>query len=96
MPEAQPMTLRDAMRHATEMGRKEGKPRCYYWSAVWWRLHAKESKHSIEPLQWSRNQMALYRDMQERPEHYKSWRRPEGSSDWQWSGLGHNDKVSGR
>lgn len=92
MPELQPMTLRDAMRHAAAMGRKEGKPRCYYWNAVWWRLHAKESNAPREPLRYSRNKMALYRDMKQSPEHYKSWRRPEGSSDWQWSGLGHNYK----
>jgi hypothetical protein len=84
---AKPMTLQEAMCHAGEMERKEGWPRCYYWTAVWWRLHAKESAAPREPLQYSRNKMALYRDIERRPEHYKSHRRPYGISDWQWSGL---------
>ena len=90
MPHAHPMTLREAMVRAANCGRAEGWPRCYYWAAVWWRLHAKESKAPREPLQYSRSQMALYRDIERRPEHYKSWMRPAGMSDWQWSGLGHN------
>ena len=55
------LTIRQAMRHAAEMNQKSGKPLCYYWSAVWWRLHSKDSKNAPEPLQYSRNQMALYK-----------------------------------
>ncbi len=95
MPHAEPMTLREAMVHAANRGSAEGWPRCYYWAAVWWRLHAKESKAPREPLQYSRSQMALYRDIEQRPEHYRSWKRPQGMSDWQWSGLGHNAELSG-
>ncbi|MGZ8220048.1 MAG: hypothetical protein ACXWT0_00220 [Methylobacter sp.] len=85
------MTLQEAMCHAGEMEHKEGWPRCYYWRAVWLRLHAKESANPREQLQYSRNQMVLYRDIIERrPEHYNSWKRPNGMSDWQWSGLGPN------
>ena len=93
MPQHQPMTLIEAMCHAARRGNAEGWPRCYYWSAVWWRLHARESKAPSDPLLYSRNQMALYRDIEKRPEHYKSWTRPQGMSDWQWSGLGHNARI---
>lgn len=89
MPQA--MTLHEAMARAAQRGRTAGWPRCYYWAAVWWRLHARESRNPSEPMQYSRNQMALYRDIESRPDHYKkSWKRPDGVSDWQWSGLGHN------
>lgn len=83
--------IRRALEMAASRGRAEGWPRCYYWAAVWWRLHAKESKAPRDPLQYSRNLMSLYRDIERRPEHYKSRRRPDGMSDWQWSGLGPND-----
>lgn len=79
------LTTREAMVYASEMGQKSGKPGCYYWSAIWWRLSAKESKNSPEQLCYSRNQMALYRDMRHRPAHYAD--NPCGLSDWLWSGL---------
>jgi hypothetical protein len=82
MHRLKPLALKDAMIHASEMGKKEGWPRCYYWSAVWWRLHARESAHPSEPLQWSRNQIALYHDCLRRPEHYKR-RRSRELTDWQ-------------
>lgn len=80
-------TLHQAMCRASERGAAEGWPRCYYWAAVWWRLSARESKMSGEHLQFSRNQLALYRDIQQRPAHYKSVARPAGVSDWQWSAV---------
>mgnify|MGYP001768228663 CR=1 FL=1 len=84
-------TLREAMAHAAEMGRKSSPPDSYYWSAVWWRLHSKESKNPSEPLGYSRSQMSLYRDMRSRPKHYADRLRPQGVSDWQWSGMKAND-----
>lgn len=65
------------MMHASEMGKKEPWPRRYYWSAVWWRLHARESAEPAQPLQYSRNQMALYRDCLRRPHHYTKLRSME-------------------
>lgn len=79
------LTTRESMAYASVMHQKSGKPDCYYWSAVWWRLKAKESKTPTEQLGYSRNQMALYRDMQQRPAHYTH--KPCGLSDWLWSGL---------
>jgi hypothetical protein len=87
MRSAQPLTIREAMVHAGEMSVREGTPRCYYWHAVWWRLHARESRNSAECLRFSRNQLSLYRDMVARPEHYRRAARPDGCSDWKWSGL---------
>lgn len=84
---AMPMTLHDAMRAADYRRRMEPWPRAYYWSAVWWRLHARESANPKEPLRYSRSQMALYRDILQQPEHYANRHRPHGVSDWQWSGL---------
>lgn len=81
------MSIREAQRYATERGRNEGKPNCYYWCAVWWRLHARESANPAVPLGYSRSQMRLFWDMKRRPGHYADWRRPEGLTDWQWSGL---------
>lgn len=80
-------TIEEAMVHASEMSAKSGKPESYYWNAVWWRLFAKESKNPSEMICSSRAQLALYRDMKVRPEHYASPLRPDGQSDWQWSGL---------
>lgn len=85
------LTVREAMIHASEMGEKSGKSECYYWSSVWWRLHAKESKNPSEAIGYSRAQLALCRDMQKRPRHYTDPLRPVGTSDWQWSGLRAND-----
>lgn len=85
------MTIREAMIYAAEEGRMSGSPECYYWRAVWWRLHAKESKNSIESIGYSRAQMALYKDMLQRQKHYADSFRPAGVSDWQWSGLRAND-----
>lgn len=84
---ARPITLREAMVYAAEMGHRSGKPECYRWQAVWWRLHARESRNPGEPLRYARAQMALFRDMKARPEHYACSRRPDGATDWQWSGL---------
>lgn len=69
-----------------KMGAKAGKPDCYLWAAKWWRLAAKENK-SGDSLRYARSQMALYRDMLHRPEHYASHSRTCGLTDWQWSGL---------
>ena len=87
--------LHDAMREVAERGRREGKPNCYYWHAVWWRLHAKESANSAECRRYSENQRRLFWDMKNRPDHYTSWKRPDGVTDWQWSGLVHNQICSG-
>lgn len=83
-------TLRHAMAYAGDMAAKTPKPECYRWTAKWWRLHARESKNPSEPMQYAANQMALYRDMLERPAHYTDILRPAGMTDWQWSGLSHN------
>jgi hypothetical protein len=82
------MTLREAMVYAGEMQARSPIPYGYYWSAVWWRLHAKESAFPKDPLRYARNQLALFRDMLRRPEHYAGAMRPSGMSDWLWSGLG--------
>lgn len=82
------MRLREAMSHASMRALSDGWPRSYYWNAVWWRLHARESKSPGEPVRSSKNQMALYQDIKRRPEHYNSTSRPQCASDWQWSGLG--------
>lgn len=76
------------MAEATRRGSAAGVPEYYYWAAVWWRLHARESAHPAEATSYSRSLLMLYRDMLARPEHYADWRRPPGSSDWTWSGLG--------
>lgn len=60
--------LQIAMREAAERGKREGVPRCYYWRAVWWRLHARESADPATCLQYSRNQQRLYWEMVSRPE----------------------------
>lgn len=90
MPILERMTLRDARVEASRRGQAEGWPRCYYWNAIWWRLYARESAVPHEQLRYSRNQMALYRDIKLRPEHYANPRRPHGMSDWLWSGLASN------
>jgi hypothetical protein len=94
MRSAQPLTIHEAMVMAGEMSVREGSPHCYYWNAVWWRLHARESKNSAECVRFSRNQLALYRDMVARPEHYRKPSRPDSSTDWQWSGLRAMGSVS--
>lgn len=88
-------TLRHAMAYASDMAAKTPKPECYRWNAKWWRLHARESKNPSEPMQYAASQVALYRDMLERPAHYTDILRPAGMTDWQWSGLSHNAEVSG-
>jgi hypothetical protein len=93
---AERMTLQEAMCYAAEMDHQEGWPRCYYWIAVWWRLHAKESASPRGAMLYSRSQMSLYRDIERRHEYYKIWKRPNGMSDWQWSGLGPNAVLSGK
>lgn len=79
------MTLREAMVFAGAMGASSPWPENYRWVAVWWRLHARESAAPAEPRQWARAQLALYRDIQARPEHYRA--KPAGITDWMWSGL---------
>lgn len=79
-------TLRQAMTYAGGMAAKTPKPECYRWIARWWRLHAREGKNP-GCLLYADNQMALYRDLLERPAHYKDILRPAGMSDWQWSGF---------
>ena len=59
MPILERMTLRDARVEASRRGQAEGWPRCYYWSAIWWRLYARESAVPHEQLRYSRNQMAF-------------------------------------
>ena len=90
------VTLRHAMAYAGDMAERTPKPECYRWKAKWWRLHARESKNPGECLQYADAQMALYRDMLARPEHYTDILRPAGMSDWQWSGLSHNAELRGR
>jgi hypothetical protein len=76
------------MHEVAERARRQGKPNCYYWSAVWWRLHAKESANNAECRRYSENQRRLFFDMMNRPEHYTSRQRPESDTDWQWSSIG--------
>lgn len=90
------MTIRDAMIHAFEMGQKSGKPMCYYWRAFWWWLDSKESKNPSESIGYSRNHMALYKDMRQRPGHYVDPLRPVGISDWQWGELKAHDIKNGK
>lgn len=73
------------MRHAAEMGRSAAWPDGYRWNAVWWRLHARDSRNGAEALLYARNQAALCRDALARPGHYR--RKPADLTDWQWSGL---------
>ncbi|MET0331306.1 MAG: hypothetical protein ABW154_07740 [Dyella sp.] len=77
--------LIEAMVRASLRGRREGHPNCYYWEAVWWRLHARASKNPAEALRFSRNQLRLFWDIKHRPDHFQ--RKPDGMTDWQWSGL---------
>lgn len=61
-------------------------PHCYLWSAVWWRVESQRAcPRSTYSLQYSKNQLALYRDMIRRPEHYR--RKPTNKTDWLWSEL---------
>jgi hypothetical protein len=82
--------LHEAMNEVAQRGRREGKPNSYYWKAVWWRLSARESRTPEILREYSKNQLRLFFDMKNRPLHYSDPKRPEGESDWQWSGLGHN------
>lgn len=69
---------------AAYMAAKEGWPKCYLWHAIWWRLHANESANPIEPIWAARNQLRLYRDIIDNPEHYRREKRIDaGKSDWQ-------------
>lgn len=79
------LTTREAMVYASEMGQKAAMPEKLLWSAKWWRLHSRDSKNPSEPLGYSRNQFALYKDVVARPEHYAQ--KPPGLTFWQWSGL---------
>lgn len=58
-------------------------PDKYRAIARWWRLHAEESANPSECLGYAGNQDRLYRDMLERPNHYKT--KPADLSDFQWS-----------
>lgn len=80
---AQPETIRTAMRRASDNGRAAPWPGGYYWAAVWWRLHAKESKFPAAPMAYSRNQYDLWRDCIARPKHYAH--KPAEQTDFQWS-----------
>lgn len=90
------MTTREAMIYVADMAAHAPKPDCYRWIAKWWRLHGRESANPSECLRFANGQMALYRDMTKRPEHYTDTLRPSGATDWQWSGLGHNAEITGR
>lgn len=90
MTSAARLTLREAMIHAGERGRAavEAKsPERYYWAAVWWRLHARETHPSMRPecIGFARSQIALFNDIIRRPDHYA--RKPADKTDWQWSEL---------
>jgi hypothetical protein len=58
-------------------------PDKYRAIARWWRLHAEESANPSECLGYADNQDRLYRDMLDRPNHYKA--KPIELSDFQWS-----------
>lgn len=81
------MTFYEALAFVSEMSQKTPKPESYKWKGKWWRLHARESKARENCVMYARGQMALYHDMQARPEHYTSAGRPDGMTDWLWSGL---------
>ena len=68
-----------AMREASRRAHQTGWPECYYWQAVWWRLSAMMSRSS-GPAMHSRNIMQLYRDIKNRPDHYK--RKPADVTDY--------------
>jgi len=49
-------------------------PKVYLWSAVWWRVHAKESAIPHECIQTAKTQLRLYKDIMARPKHYERLR----------------------
>lgn len=81
----QPQRLQNMMARAGEKARLMPAPERYLWVAVWWRLHARESKNASECRQFANNQLRLFKDMIARPEHYRN--QPLGKTDWERSGL---------
>lgn len=78
-------SLTEAMCHSAMIEKNSGWPEKYYWQAVWWRLHAKESKNKNEAVLFSRNLVKLMHDIRLRKNYYLC--KPKNVSDWQWSGL---------
>lgn len=56
-------------------------PERYRAIARWWRLHSEETADPAECLRYADNQDRLYRDMLERPRHYRA--KPMGRTDWE-------------
>lgn len=80
-----PQLLQSLMARAGERARLLPTPERYLWIAVWWHLHARETKNPSDCLQSADSQLRLFKDMVARPDHYH--RRPSGKTDWEWSGL---------
>lgn len=76
-----PQLLRDLMVRAGQKAQSLPPPERYLWIAVWWHLHAKESRAPDECLTTAQGQLRLARDMRERPEHYRA--KPPRKTDWQ-------------
>lgn len=71
----------EATGHAVMMEKIAGWPEKYYWQAVWWRLHSKESKNKSECIRYSRNLIKLMHDIRFRKNYYLC--KPKDVSDWQ-------------
>jgi hypothetical protein len=84
--------INDAMIYAANMESISGWPKCYFWRAVWWRLHSRESMNKSDPFKYSRNLVMLYNDIKFRRNHYIG--KPKEKTDWEWSGL-FNQKPNG-
>lgn len=80
------LTIREAMVEAARRERAApSKPEKYRWIAVWWRLHARESRVPEQSRRYAQAQMMLAADMEARPSHYAA--KPSDRTDWQHSGL---------
>ena len=76
------------------VARRERAPYCYLRQSLWWCAESKRGYLSgTRSASYSRNLLRLYRDMIRNPEHYISWQRPKGMTDWQWSGLAMAEAV---
>ena len=66
------------------VARREYPPYCYLRRSLWWQVESNRGYPSAaDSLQYSRNQLLLYRDMLARPKHYG--RKPADMTDYQWS-----------
>ena len=77
--------LTDAMSYAAIMENNSGWPEKYYWQAVWWRIHSKESKNKSECIIYSKNLIKLMHDIRFRKNQYLC--KPKNISDWEFYKL---------